>query len=338
MTSCQLEKTGIFRHIKAMENLQVYGIGNVLIDIVSHADDSDLAHLGLDKGIMKLVEGEERERIVEFTSSHDSTYCCGGSAPNTIITLSQLGVNAALSGKIGHDEFGDRYEKQLLEHGVRSFLTRTEGNTGSSIILVSPDSERTMNTSLENNRKYCKDDIQDEAIRNAEYLYFTGYMWDTENQKKALLKAISIAEEAGTKIVFDAADPFAVKRSAGEFSRLIEKHFDIVLANAEEARLMFGNDDLSLCAEKLASICDIAVVKNGSAGSVVKSGGHSFDIPVYKTKAVDTTGAGDIYAAGFIYGICTGKSLEESGNIASKLASGIVGQLGAQFTEIPEID
>ena len=315
-----------------MDKLQVYGIGNVLIDIVSHADDADLETLGLDKGIMKLVEGEERDRIVAFTGSHDSTYCCGGSAPNTIIALSQLGVKAALSAKIGPDDFGERYERQLDEHGVVSYLSRAEGNTGSSIILVSPDSERTMNTSLENNRKYCKDDIQEDAIREAEYLYFTGYMWDTENQKKALLKAIDIAEEAGTRIVFDAADPFAVQRSSGEFCRLIEKHFDIVLANAEEARLMFGSEDLSLCSEALAGICDIAVIKNGSAGSKVMSGGNSFDIPVYKVDAVDTTGAGDMYAAGFIYGLCSGKSLEQSGNIASRLASGIVSQLGAQFT------
>lgn len=319
-------------HIYPMEKLQVYGIGNVLIDIVSHAGDDDLKTLGLDKGIMKLVEGEERDRIVEFTSSHNSEYHCGGSAPNTIITLAQLGISTALSGKTGSDDFGNRYENQLKNHGVRSYLTREEGNTGSSIILVSPDSERTMNTSLENNQKYCVNDIQEDAIREAEYLYFTGYMWDTDSQKEALLKAILIAEEAGTKIVFDAADPFAVGRSEGEFRRLIEKHFDIVLANAEEARLMFGNEDLSACSEQLASICDIAVVKNGGAGSIVKSGGKSYEIPVFRVDAVDTTGAGDIYAAGFLYGLCRGLRLEESGNIASKLAAGIVGQIGAQFT------
>ena len=315
-----------------MGKLQVYGIGNVLIDIVSHADDDDLQMLGLDKGIMKLVEGEERDRIVEFTSTHNSEFHCGGSAPNTIITLAQLGIKTALSGKTGNDDFGSRYEKQLQNHGVVSYLTRDEGNTGSSIILVSPDSERTMNTSLENNQKYSKEDIQEDAIREADYLYFTGYMWDTDSQKKALLKAISIAEEAGTKIVFDAADPFAVGRSNGEFRRLISKHFDIVLANAEEARLMFENDDLNYCAEHLADICDIAVVKNGSTGSIVKSAGKSYAIPVYKVDAVDTTGAGDIYAAGFLYGLCSGLNLEESGNIASKLAAGIVGQIGAQYS------
>ncbi len=316
-----------------MEKLQVYGIGNVLIDIVSNAEDEDLRRLGLDKGIMKLVAGEERDRIIEFTNLSESQYHCGGSAPNTIITLAQLGVKTALSGKIGNDDFGRIYQEQLYKHGVKSYLSHAEGNTGSSIILVTPDSERTMNTSLENNQRYSPSDIQEDEIRKADYLYFTGYMWDTENQKNALLKAIQIAEESGTKIVFDAADPFAVRRSNGGFYNLIEKHFDIVLCNAEEARLMFDNEDLDFCSEKLASICEIAVVKNGAKGSVVKSGGKKFKIPVYKVDAIDTTGAGDIYAAGFLYGLCNGKTLEECGNIASKLAAGIVEQTGAQFSE-----
>ena len=315
-----------------MSKLQVYGIGNVLIDVVVHVTDEDLASLGLDKGIMKLTEGEERDKIVDFIRTKKPEFHCGGSAPNTIITLSQLGVNAALSGKIGPDDLGDRYEKQLKDHNVTSYLTRGEGNTGTSIILVSPDSERTMNTSLEINREYGIENIQPDAIAGAEYLYFTGYMWDTESQKNALTRAIEIAKEAGTKIVFDAADPFAVNRSEGEFCRLVENHFDIVFANAEEARLMFGSDDVVKCTEMLSELCDIAVVKNGSRGSVVRKGAESYQIPVYETKAVDTTGAGDIYAAGFLYGICTGKGLEESGHIASKLASGIVGQVGAQFT------
>jgi len=315
-----------------MSKLQVYGIGNVLIDIVVHVTDEDLAGLGLDKGIMRLTEGADRERIINFIKTKNSEFHCGGSAPNTIITLAQLGAGAALSGKIGRDDFGDRYEKQLHEHGVVSYLGRGDGNTGSSIIMVSPDSERTMNTSLENNRKYGVSDIQEDAIRDAEYLYFTGYMWDTDSQKTALTRAIEVAKEAGTKIIFDAADPFAVQRSSGEFSRLIEQHFDIAFANAEEARLMFDNEDLERCAGHLADICETAIVKNGSAGSFVKSGNKTYQIPVYKVNTVDTTGAGDIYAAGFIYGLCEGKSLEESGNIASKLAAGIVGQIGAQFS------
>ena len=315
-----------------MDKLQVYGIGNVLIDIVSTASDTELSGLGLDKGIMRLVEGEERQKIVDFISARSSEYHCGGSAPNTIIALAQMGVRAALSGRIGPDDFGRRYEKQLADHGVRSYLTVGEGNTGSSIILVSPDSERTMNTSLEINREYCKNDIQEDAIREADYFYFTGYMWDTENQKKALLRAISIAEEAGTKIVFDAADPFAVNRSCGEFVKLIEKHFDIVFANSEEARLMFDCVDVDLCSVYLSDLCETAIVKNGSEGSVIKSGGSVYSIPVYKVETVDTTGAGDMYAAGFLYGLCSGKSVEESGHIASRLAAGIVGQVGAQFT------
>ncbi|MDC7125308.1 MAG: adenosine kinase [Spirochaetales bacterium] len=315
-----------------MGNIQVYGIGNVLIDIVCPAEDSDLKLLGLDKGIMKLVEGDERDKIVNFISSHNAEYHCGGSAPNTIITLSQLGIKSALSGKTGVDDFGSRYKEQLLSYNVVSSLNMEEGNTGSSIILVCPDGERTMNTSLENNRKFSANDINEEAIKESDFLYFTGYMWDTENQKEAILKAISIAKKNDTTIVFDAADPFAVKRSDGKFLQLIENHFDIVLANAEEASLLFGKDNLSACAKELSLICKIAVVKDGSRGSNITQGDNTFHIPVYKTETIDSTGAGDIYSAGLLYGLCQGKGIEESGNIASKLAAGVVGQKGAQFT------
>lgn len=314
-----------------MDNLQVYGIGNVLIDIVVSVTDEDLAALGLDKGIMRLTEGADRDKIIDFLKTKEYSHHCGGSAPNTVITLAQLGKNAALSGKIGDDDFGDRYEKQLRDHGAVSYLARGEGNTGSSVVMVSPDSERTMNTSLENNRKYSIADIQEDAIREADYFYFTGYMWDTDSQKAALLRAIDVAKEAGTKIIFDAADPFAVRRSSGEFTRLIEKHFDIALANAEEARLMFGNDNPEACTDRLSEICGTAIVKDGGEGSYVKSGDTSHKIPVYRVDTVDTTGAGDIYAAGFIYGLCEGQDLETCGHIASKLAAGIVGQRGAQF-------
>lgn len=314
-----------------MEKLEIYGIGNVLIDIVTQVKDQDIKTLGLDKGIMRLVDGEARTKIVDFISSQKCRYSCGGSAPNTIITLSQLGVKVALSGKIGQDDFGDRYEKQLKAHGVNSFLKKEKGFTGSSIILISPDGERTMNTSLENNRKYSLPDLQDDYIRQANYLYFTGYMWDTDNQKRALEKAISIAKQSGTQVVFDAADPFAVKRSADDFRELIDKYFDIVLANAEEARLLFQNSDLSYCSKKLTEMCKIAVIKNGAAGSMVSSGKESYKIPAFKTTAIDTTGAGDVYAAGFLYGLCRGKGLKESGITASKLAAGVVGITGAQF-------
>lgn len=316
-----------------MDTAKVYGIGNVLMDILLNVTDTDLEQLKLDKGIMKLVFGEERGRIIDFARKHEKRYICGGSAPNTVITLASLGIPSVLSGKIGSDEFGDRYDEQLRERGVCSHLTRGDGHTGTSIILITPDSERTMNTSLEINQTYSRSDIREEAIQQADFLYFTGYMWDTESQKNALLRAIAIAKEAGTRIVFDAADPFAVKRSAGSFVKLIDDHFDIALANAEEARLLFGHPDCRTNASRMADICDIALVKDGARGSLVCHGLDVHEIPVRPVPTVDTTGAGDIYAAGFLYGLCRDYPLPDAGLFASYLASQIVRQVGAQFSD-----
>jgi len=315
------------------ENLKVYGIGNVLMDILVRVSDEDIRELGLAKGTMHLTDGRERQKILDMIGSREMICRCGGSAPNTVITLASLGIPAGLSGKIGPDDFGRQYERQLEAHGVASFLAQGEGQTGSSIILVTPDSERTMNTSLCINRDYSVENLNPEAVALADYFFFTGYMWDTPGQKQALLKAIEIAREAKTTIVFDAADPFAVRRSSGELLPLIRDSFDIVLANAEEGRLLFDGADPETAAVRLEELCGTAVIKDGSRGSLIRQGGKTLKIPANPVEAVDTTGAGDIYAAGLIYGLCREWDLYRSGLFASWLASRIVQVTGAQFDQ-----
>lgn len=315
-----------------MKDLEVYSIGNILIDILASVTDSDIKSLNLDKGIMKLVEEEERNKIVSFLENQEYEYNCGGSAPNTVITLAGLGVNCGLSGKIGKDDFGKKYIARLKELGVESYVTETEGVTGTSIILITPDSERTMNTSLCVNQEYSKDDVSAQAITQANYFYFTGYMWDTDTQKEALREAINYARKGGTKIVFDLADPFAVNRSRDDFLNMIHHHYNIVFANRDEAKLLFNCNSVEESVKELANLCEIAIVKDGANGSYVASEGKVYKIPVFKVDAVDSTGAGDTYAAGFLYGLSQGFSLEKSGHLASWLAAQIVTVMGAQFS------
>ena len=312
--------------------MQVYGIGNPLIDILIQVTDEDIAALGLAKGTMHLIDLEERSRILKHVEGRPIEYRCGGSCPNTIIALSSLGIDAGLGGKVGRDREGDEYIRQLSSFSRQSELCRGVGATGSSIILITPDTERTMNTFLGANREYSLADLDRSAIAAAGYLYFTGYMWDTEEQKDAILTAIAICRESDTKVVFDAADPFAVNRNRSEFISLLQEHVDIFFANREEAGILFGCDTLAGCVESLADLCDIAVVKDGKNGSVVHSGAEEHVIPVNRVTAVDSTGAGDTYAAGFIYGLISGFSLREAGLCASWLASRIVQVKGAQFT------
>ena len=312
--------------------VDIYGIGNPLIDIVARVSDDDILSLGLDKGIMRLIAEDERANILDFLASREKSYTCGGSCPNTMIALASFGVHTCIGGKVGDDEYGEIYRQQVSELPIDSGLKIGDGPTGSSIILVTPDSERTMNTYLGVNRQFDSADVDERVAAESRYFYFTGYMWDTEPQKEAILKTIEIAERNDRTIVFDVADPFAVNRNRGEFLDLIRNHVAIVFANREEARILVGSDDVKLAARELSSLCDIAIVKNGAAGSFVMRGSHREEVPAAEATPVDTTGAGDMYAAGFLYGLSKGFSTFDAGLCASYVASRVIVQPGAQFS------
>ena len=316
-----------------MKRLDIYGIGNPLIDIVVQAEEADLEALGLDKGIMRLVDLDERERIFERVRDRQIGYGCGGSAPNTLIFLSALGIESALAGKIGNDDFGRRYSENLPAQHMESQLVTGKGATGSSIILVTPDSERTMNTYLGANREFSHEEVDLQVVESADFFYFTGYMWDTDNQKNAVLKAVKSFRERNKTVAFDLADPFAVNRNLDGFIDLIRENADIVFANRDEGKLLFGAESAEEAVTALSQICELAIVKDGASGSLVKRNGCPVErIPVRRVNAVDTTGAGDMYAAGFLYGIISGMSDRKSGICASYLASRIVEIWGAQFS------
>ncbi len=313
----------------------VYGIGNPLIDVIVNVSFEDLGMLGLHKGTMNLISTEKREELVSFIKTKKTpSYSCGGSCPNTVITLSAMGIESILAGKIGPDEYGNIYRSQLSLLGVKDNLAVSANPTGSSIILVSPDSDRTMNTYLGANRDFSPDDIVESDLTRADFFHFTGYMWDTDNQKATVKKALELAHANGVKVSFDIADMFAVGRYHDSFLDLIRNHCDIVFANKEEARSMFDNYDAYECCRSMGKLCETAVVKNGKKGSYISHRGKITEIPVQGPEtAVDTTGAGDTYAAGFLYGQCKGFDIEKSGFIASLLAGQIIKQTGAQFSK-----
>jgi len=288
----------------------------------------------MDKGKMTLIDDEHGNYILEYIEDRDQLFSCGGSAPNTMITLSALGVSTALAGMVGNDKLGSIYKSRLEEKNVVSDLVSCTGDTGTCIILVTPDYERTMNTRLGVCRQFGPENVNHQRIAEAEYLYFTGYMWDTENQKKAIISAIDTAHKHGTRVVFDLADPFVVERHYTDLLELLDKRVDIVFANREEAGILSGCADPETAAHDLSKKCRIAVVKNSADGScIASSDGRRFTVDAYSVDAVDSTGAGDNYAAGFLYGLINGCSLDAAGSIASFVAAQIVRQTGAQFNE-----
>lgn len=312
-------------------NPYVYGIGNPLIDIQVNVTNEELSSLGLHKGTMHLIDQQRRAELLTFIKDKEITYSCGGSCPNTIITLVSFGVRAAVAGKVGSDEFGRIFRERLSELYVTDELKVCEAPTGSSIILISPDSERTMNTFLGANRLYGIEDVNRQLIAQSDIFHFTGYMWDTESQKSSIMEAVAAAESGKTRISFDIADPFAVSRNRKAFLELIEKHVDIVFANGEESQLLFDHYDARECVKSMGKIAETAVVKNGKHGSFVSFKGEIIEIPVKGKEAVDTTGAGDIYAAGYLLGLSKGYSPYNCGLLASYLAGEIIGKRGAQF-------
>ncbi len=315
--------------------VKVYGIGNPLIDVLAHASEQDIAALELEKGTMTLIDSERGNTILQHIGDREKQYSCGGSAPNTMITLAALGIDTALAGMVGSDDLGDIYIKRLESKQVLSDLEVVPGgDTGSCIVLVTPDYERTMSTRLGVCQEFGPEHVKHDRIAAADYFYFTGYMWDTDSQKEAIKAAIATARKNGTKVAFDVADPFCVERHRADFHDLIENHVDVLLANRDEARLLLGFDDPERASAELARKNVIAAVKNCAEGScITDKNDKTCLIDAFNVEAVDSTGAGDNYAAGFLYGLINDYSIADSGKLASYIAAQVVCQTGAQFDD-----
>lgn len=322
----------------------VSGLGNPLVDILTYVDDDFLKKNNLHKGIMHLIDVERKTNLLGAINKREYVMEVGGACPNTISTLGLLGLRVALTGGIGNDLYGTFFEERLKAKGIDSFLRRLKEDTGVSIILITPDGERTMNTYLGACREFRKEHLPVEMVKSSRFFYFTGYMWDTENQKEAVKNAIEIARKNNVKVAFDLADPFAVERYRNEFFNLIRDSVDIVFANAREAWLMknpesrqntesIHGEDIRRTTTYLGNLCETAVVKNGSKETHISCMGKITIVPSFKTQVKDTTGAGDSFAAGFLYGLIKGYPLEECGRIASFVASKTIEKVGAQAPE-----
>tara|TARA_Y100000591_G_scaffold201639_1_gene174468 strand:+ start:4166 stop:5152 length:987 start_codon:yes stop_codon:yes gene_type:complete len=309
----------------------IYGIGNPIVDIIFHVSDNDIKALGLQKGTMSLVTKKQQTEIINFLRIENASIFPGGSAPNTVIACNGLGIPSVLSGKIGNDKFGEMYLEQINRFDVLSKVVQGEGSTGTSVVLITPDAERTMNTHLGMCREYNVKDIDEELLTRSSFLYFTGYMWDTDSQKEAIQKAVDIAKSSNLKICFDVADPFVVERNREAFLEFIKNSVDIVFANQPELHILFQSQDTNQSINKLMNIVKCGGVKLGKKGSIVFNNFEKKKIEPKLILAKDTTGAGDMYAAGFLSQFFKTNDYIASGKIGSALAEEIIQINGAQF-------
>lgn len=317
-----------------MKKYNVYGVGNALVDIEYEVDAAKLAELEIDKGVMTLVDESQQAAIISSLDGQESNRGSGGSAANTIIAVSQFGGEAFYSCRVADDEMGHFYVDDLIHAGVTTNIHPTRmgaGVTGKCLVFVTPDADRTMNTFLGVSAEISPDDVDESAIAESEYLYIEGYLVSGDSTKAAALYAISEAHKTSTKVALSLSDPNMVKFFKPAMLELIGDGVDLLFANQDEAQDMAGTDNLDEAIEYLKTIAKEFVVTKGPEGAVAYDGQALVDISPVPTKAIDTVGAGDMFAGAFLYGLTHGMSHQQAGDLAAHAAAKLVASLGPRL-------
>lgn len=315
--------------------LDVTAIENALVDLLVRGDDASVSQLGLTKGTMKLVESDEQRTILEKIGDLHTEIELGGSAANALRGMATLGAKTSYSSAIGNDSYGSQFAKRMTEIGIINRLSTIElgAHTGTCLVVVTPDGERTLNTHLGACRIYTKPFVPVDDIAKSKIFFTTGYVWDTPNQIEAIEFAVAEAVRQKTLVALDVADPFVVSRSGDVIHRHMKNgHIDILFANAEEAHMLVGCKGAD-AAKIIGQSVPLAVVKDGAHGAYVWFNGEVIHIPTTPVKPVDTTGAGDMFAGGFLYGLVKGYSIELAGKIAVTLAGDTILHMGVRLSK-----
>jgi sugar/nucleoside kinase (ribokinase family) len=316
---------------------EVVTVGHAIVDVLAPSPDELVASFGLEKGSMTLVDETEAEKI--YAALGPATEASGGSAANTAACLASLGASVAFVGKVRDDSLGRVFVHDIRAAGVRFDVTPVPGlpiavgpATGRCLIMVTPDAEKTMCTNLGVGALLGADDVDIEAIAAAQVVYLEGYLYAPPTDA-AVQRAIAAARDAGTAVAFSLSDPFWVDLHRDSLDRLLDR-VDLLFANEQEACAMAGVDDVQAAVEALARRCATVAVTRGALGSVVASGGQVVSVPAAAvTRVVDTTGAGDSYAAGFLYGVVGQRGLEASARLGALAAAEVVSHLGGRPLE-----
>jgi sugar/nucleoside kinase (ribokinase family) len=314
------------------KKIDVLGIGNAIVDISANVNENFLHTNDFKKGVMKLINEEESRNLNKKIKAVKITP--GGSAANTIAALAVMGNKVAFIGKVKNDEFGVLFEKDLKNLGIFFNTPKEKGNDYSStavcIVLTTPDAQRTMNTCLGVAGSLDEKDIDEALVSKTGIIYLEGYLWDKENAKKAFLKAINIAHKNHSKTALSLSDPFCVERHRDEFINLIQNKIDILFANEIEILSLFQIPDFNEAVKRCMDFGIIAAITRSEKGSVIISGQKTYKIDAVETTVVDSTGAGDMYAAGFLNGLIKGKNPYICGKMGSILAAEAISHTGAR--------
>ena len=316
-----------------MKKYDVIGIGNAIVDVFTKTDDNFIEMMGIEKGIMQLVERERGEML--YAAMKDHVQVPGGSVANTIAGLGNLGLRTAFIGRVRDDTLGRFYENGMVSSGTdfpNPPVTGGELPTSRSMIFVSPDGERSMNTYLGISSELGPDDVADDIAGETAFLFLEGYLYDKPKGKQAFERAAKLCRQAGGKAGIALSDPFCVDRHRKDFHRLV-KELDYVIGNQHEWSSLYQSD-ISSALKQAARDADIVVCTQSGDEVILMRGDESVTVPVRRVVPVDATGAGDQFAAGFLYGLATGQSLATAGRMGCTAASEVISHFGAR----PEID
>ncbi len=309
---------------------KVLCMGNAIVDIIARVDDDFLAKHDREKGAMLLVDAEKSASI--YGDMPPAVERSGGSAGNTAAGIASFGGNAGYIGKVHDDQLGTVFRHDIQAVGVdfKTAASKTGAPTATSMILVTPDAQRTMNTFLGACTEISEDDVAEADVAAADILYVEGYLWDTPPMKAAVLKAMDLAIKHGTRVALTLSDSFCVDRFRDEFRDLVENKVDILFANEAEILSLYQVDSFDDAVVRLKEHVRIAALTRSEKGSLLMSTDQSVAVEAFPAVVEDTTGAGDLYAAGVLFGLANGHGLEMSGKLGSLAASEVISHLGAR--------
>ncbi|MBT3069915.1 adenosine kinase [Rhodomicrobium sp. Az07] len=311
------------------KSLHVLGIGHALVDIIASCEETLLEEFSLVKGTMRLTSPEEATAL--YARMGPAVEASGGSAANTCAGIASLGGKAGFAGKVGKDQFADAFAHDIKATGVSFFGANDDSGTptGRCLILVTPDGERTMNTNLGAAAEYSEANLDVDAIASAGIVYLEGYLFDPVPARQAFFAAGEVAHARGTKLAFTLSDPFCVDRHREGFRKFIRESVDVVFANEKELLALYPGASFDEACASIRTECALAAITRSEKGSLILEGETTIAVPAVKIdKLVDATGAGDLYAAGFLFGVSTGRDLETCAKIGSLCASEVIAQVG----------
>lgn len=315
----------------------VYGIGNALVDIVTEVDRDFFIKNEIEKGVMTLVDEQRQHQLIHAIDMKKSKMSCGGSAANTIIGVNQFGGKGYYSCLVAKDDLGRFFLMDLKRNGVQTNLSPENcppGITGKVLVMTTPDAERTMNTFLGISSQLSPAHLDEAALADSTYVYLEGYLVTSPTGLETMKAAKRIAERRNVKTALTFSDPSMVKYFSAQMNEVIGASVDLLFCNEEEAMIFTGTEDLSSAREKLKEVAKHFVITLGANGALIYDGDTFISIEPYKVKAVDTNGAGDMFAGAFLYGITHGQSYAEAGKLASLASSRVVTQFGPRLEPV----